>query len=58
MIIQTLKQITQQERTITMKKFVTHLKGGFSENKLSYKKQKSNLTFTEDVEDYITLIND
>ena len=40
------------------KKFVTHLKGGFSENKLSYKKQKSNLTFTEDVEDYITLIND
>lgn len=40
------------------KKFVTHLKGGFSENKLSYKKRKSNLTFTEDVEDYITLIND
>ena len=40
------------------KKFVTHLKGGFSENKLSYKKQKSNLTFTEDIEDYITLIND
>ena len=39
-------------------KFITHLKGGFSENKLSYKKQKSDLTYTEDVEDYITLIND
>ena len=40
------------------KKFLTHLKGGFSENKLSYKKRKSHLTYTDDVEDYITLIND
>lgn len=38
-------------------KFITHLKGGFSENKLSYKNPKT-VAYTEDIDKYISLMHD
>ncbi len=39
------------------KNFITHLKGGFSENKLAYRRYDNKIPYTDEIFNYINLIN-